>query len=52
MAEVKHINWKHMVLKLAAQYSYEGTLEDHWDQIPLEIIPHGSQPTYRCCVYR
>ncbi len=50
--DIRHINWKHKVLTLAAKYSYEGTLEDRVDAIPLEVIPHGSQPTYRCCVYR
>lgn len=46
------INWKHHVLMAVAKYSYEGTLDKHKDYIPLEIIPHGSQATYRCCVYR
>lgn len=52
MAEERHINWKATVLEQVARYSYEGTLQDHIDNIPLDIIPHGSQPTYRCCIYR
>ncbi|MBP3655852.1 MAG: 4Fe-4S dicluster domain-containing protein [Clostridia bacterium] len=46
------IDFKHSTLVAVAKYCYEGTLEAHKDQIPLEIIPHGSQATYRCCVYR
>lgn len=46
------INWKQHALVAVAKYSYEGTLDKHRDHIPLEIIPHGSQATYRCCVYR
>lgn len=46
------INWKQHALTAVAKYSFEGTLEEHREHIPLEIIPHGSQPTYRCCVYR
>ena len=52
MSKTKRINWKHRVLEIVAKYSYEGTLEAHKEFIPLEIIPHGSQATYRCCVYR
>ncbi len=52
MKNAKRINWKHRVLEIVARYSYEGTLEKHKESIPLEIIPHGSQATYRCCVYR
>ena len=46
------INMKHSALVTVAKYSFEGTLDKHKDYIPLEIIPHGSQATYRCCVYR
>ena len=46
------INMKHSALVSVAKYSFEGTLDKHKDYIPLEIIPHGSQATYRCCVYR
>ena len=50
--KTERVNWKHHVLTAVAKYSYEGTLEKHKEHIPLEIIPHGSQATYRCCVYR
>ena len=52
MKSRNRVNWKQNVLEAVAKYSYEGTLERHKDYIPLEIIPHGSQATYRCCVYR
>lgn len=52
MKNADRINWKDHVLMAVAKYSYEGTLDKHRDYIPLEIIPHGSQATYRCCVYR
>lgn len=42
---------KYEVLMRVARYSFEGTLEEHLDEIPYEIIP-GPLPTFRCCVYR
>ncbi len=52
MNKSRKVNWKQSVLTAVAKYSYEGSLDEHKDFIPLEIIPHGSQATYRCCVYR
>ena len=48
----ERVNMKHSALVSVAKYSFEGTLDKHKDYIPLELIPHGSQATYRCCVYR
>ena len=42
---------KYEVLKLVAKYTFEGTLNEHLEDIPYDIIP-GPQPSYRCCVYR
>ncbi|TQI65994.1 4Fe-4S dicluster domain-containing protein [Clostridium sp. KNHs216] len=42
---------KYEVLTKAAKYAYEGTLKEHLDTIPYEIIP-GPLPEFRCCVYR
>ena len=42
---------KYQVLRSVAKYSYEGTLEEHINDIPYDIIP-GPLPTYRCCIYR
>ena len=42
---------KYKVLRSVAKYSYEGTLEEHINDIPYDIIP-GPLPTYRCCIYR
>ncbi|MBE6831328.1 MAG: ferredoxin, partial [Ruminococcaceae bacterium] len=42
---------KYEVLPKAAKYAYEGTLKEHLDTIPYEIIP-GPLPEFRCCVYR
>ncbi len=42
---------KYEVLKKVAEYSFEGTLEEHTEEIPYTIIP-GPQPSYRCCIYR
>lgn len=42
---------KYKVLQSVAKYSFEGTLEEHINEIPYEIIP-GPVPTYRCCIYR
>ena len=52
MKNKKKNGMKHNVLTAVAKYSFEGTLDKHKDYIPLELIPHGSQATYRCCVYR
>ena len=52
MKNKKKNGMKHDVLVAVAKYSFEGTLDKHKDYIPLELIPHGSQATYRCCVYR
>ena len=49
---IERIDRKRQVLTYVAKYCFEGTLEAHKEFIPLEIVPHGSQPTYRCCVYR
>ena len=49
---IDRIDRKREVLVHVAQYCFEGTLEAHTEFIPLEIVPHGSQPTHRCCVYR
>ena len=46
-------HFKFEVLKRVAQLAYEGGLsQDAMDEIPMEIIPPGSQATVRCCVYR
>ena len=45
------IQIKNEVLKKVCEYAYEGTLEEHVDQIPFEIIK-GITPRFRCCVYR
>ncbi|MFU0833178.1 MAG: 4Fe-4S dicluster domain-containing protein [Oscillospiraceae bacterium] len=47
--EAKQLKFE--VLTRVARYSYEGTLEEHLDDIPYDIIP-GPLPTFRCCVYR
>lgn len=52
MAERKRVNFKHEALMTVAKYCYAGTLEMHREFIPLELIPHGSQASVRCCVYR
>ncbi len=52
MKQTKRINWKHSVLTTVARHCFDGTLDKYKEFIPFEIIPHGSQATYRCCVYR
>lgn len=47
--EAKQLKFE--VLTRVARYTYEGTLEEHLDDIPYDIIP-GPLPTFRCCVYR
>ena len=49
---IERIDRKRQVLTYVAKYCFEGTLEEHKEHIPLEIVPHGSQATQRCCVYR
>ncbi|MFR2149904.1 MAG: hypothetical protein ACLS7Z_04730 [Christensenellales bacterium] len=54
---IDRIDRKREVLVHVAKYCFEGTLEAHKEFIPLEIVPHGSQPTTaaastvsaRCC---
>ena len=52
MKQTQRINWKHSVLTTVAKHCFAGTLDKYKEFIPFEIIPHGSQATYRCCVYR
>ena len=52
MKQKMRINWKHSVLTTVAKHCFDGTLDKYKEFIPFEIIPHGSQATYRCCVYR
>ncbi|QAT49830.1 4Fe-4S dicluster domain-containing protein [Caproiciproducens sp. NJN-50] len=47
--EAKQLKFE--VLTRVARYAFDGTLEEHLDSIPYEIIP-GPLPTFRCCVYR
>lgn len=47
--EAKQLKFE--VLTRVAKYAFEGTLEEHLDEIPYDIIP-GPLPTFRCCVYR
>ena len=49
---IERIDSKRQVLTYVAKYCFEGTLDEHKDHIPLELVPHGSQATQRCCVYR
>lgn len=44
-------NIKHEVLYRVAKAAFNGTLEEDEQKIPYEIIP-GTQPTFRCCVYK
>ena len=44
-------NIKHEVLYRVAKAAFNGTLAEDEHKIPYEIIP-GSQPTFRCCVYK
>lgn len=41
---IERIDRKREVLVHVAKYCFEGTLEAHKEFIPLEIVPHGSQP--------
>lgn len=49
LADTKQIKFE--VLSTVSKYAFEGTLEDHLDSIPFEIIP-GTTPRFRCCVYK
>ncbi len=42
---------KYEVLKRVCELAFEGTLEEHLDSIPYEIIP-GNVAKFRCCVYK
>lgn len=42
---IERIDRKRQVLTYVAKYCFEGTLEEHKDHIPLELVPHGSQAT-------
>lgn len=42
---------KFEVLKNTARYAFAGTLDQHADQIPYDII-QGNIAKYRCCVYK
>ena len=50
--EERKMNLKADVLEKVAKYAFEGTLERYKEYIPLELVPHGSRPSFRCCVYR
>ena len=39
------------VLTRVAQLAFAGELDDVKDDLPLEFVPGGSQPTFSCCVY-
>ena len=43
---------KIQVLTRVAQLAYAGELDEMKDELPLEFVPGGSQPTFSCCVYR
>ncbi len=47
--EAKQLKFE--VLTWVARYAFEGTLEEHLEQIPYDMIP-GPLPTFRCCIYR
>ena len=47
--EAKQLKFE--VLTRVAKYAFEGTMEEHLEEIPYDIIP-GPLPTFRCCVYR
>lgn len=39
------------VLKNVAKYAFAGTLDEHLETIPYDMIP-GPLPTFRCCIYK
>lgn len=39
------------VLTKTAEYTFNGTLDDNWDNIPYELTD-PIKPSFRCCVYR
>lgn len=49
LADTKQM--KYEVLRSVAKYTFEGTLPEHIENIPFEIIP-GTTPRFRCCVYK
>ncbi len=42
---------KYGVLKIVAKNKFEGTLDEHLEKIPYDVIP-GPLPEFRCCIYR
>ena len=42
---------KHDLLYRIAKLAFEGTYEEHKDQIPYEMIP-GPHAQFRCCIYK
>ena len=49
LADTKQI--KYEVLRTVSKYAFDGTLPEHIENIPFEIIP-GTTPRFRCCVYK
>ncbi len=49
LADTKQM--KYEVLRSVSKYAFEGTLSEHVENIPFEIIP-GTTPRFRCCVYK
>ncbi|MEG1181532.1 MAG: ferredoxin, partial [Oscillospiraceae bacterium] len=47
--KVQHLKYK--VLRAVARLSFDGTLLEHYVDIP-KIIAPGPVPTMRCCVYK
>ena len=39
------------VLTKVARYTFEGSLSEHIEEIPYDMIP-GPLPTFRCCIYK
>ena len=42
---IERIDRKRQVLTYVAKYCFEGTLDEHKDHIPLELVPHGRRPS-------
>ncbi len=52
MEKITDINQIKMeVLKKTAEYAFNGTIMEKFDEIPFEMIK-GIKPKFRCCVYR
>lgn len=52
MEKITDINQIKMeVLRKTAEYAFNGTIMDKYDDIPFEMI-QGIKPQFRCCVYR